>query len=115
MRFQRGFINRESTLVAGRTFGHMEMRHEETAGRGIFRLMDGTTEAGHMTYHMQPDGLMNIDHTEASQAYAGQGLAKRLVFAGAEFARERGLHIRPTCPYALKVLSAPEFADILKV
>jgi|GEM_PF-6132742 len=115
MRFHNGFIICKSTLVVGRTFGHMELTHEETAGKGVFRLVDGSTEAGHMTYHMQPDGRMNIDHTETSQAYAGQGLAKRLVLAGAEHARTNRLMVRPTCPCALKVLSAPEFADILKV
>jgi predicted GNAT family acetyltransferase len=90
----------------------MEMKHEEAAAKGVFRLMDGTTEAGHMTYRMEPDGRMNIDHTETSQAYAGQGLARKLVLAGAEHARAKGLKVLPTCPYALKVLSAPEFADI---
>ena len=43
----------------------------------------------------------------------GTGSGKKLVRAAVEYARQRNLKIRPTCPFAKSVLSTEEFADIL--
>ena len=53
-----------------------------------------------MTYTGAEGETMIIDHTEVSEEFGGKGLAKQLVFAGAEFARENGKKVIPLCTYA---------------
>lgn len=52
-------------------------------------------------------------HTEVGEAYAGQGLAGRLVQEALTDVRKLGKRIVPVCPYVAKFLkSHEEFADI---
>ncbi|MGW4392575.1 GNAT family N-acetyltransferase [Streptomyces sp. NPDC004685] len=52
-------------------------------------------------------------HTEVGEAYAGQGLAGRLVREALTDVRKLGKRIVPVCPYVAKFLkSHEEFADI---
>lgn len=65
-------------------------------------LVDGQV-AGFEDYHLEPD-VISYTHTEVDEAYAGQGLARELVDGALEMARTRGLHVRPVCPYVLRVI-----------
>ncbi|MEV6053696.1 GNAT family N-acetyltransferase [Streptomyces sp. NPDC052107] len=52
-------------------------------------------------------------HTEVDEAFAGQGLASRLVQEALTDVRESGKRIVPVCPYVAKFLNKhEEFADI---
>ncbi|MFB6960548.1 GNAT family N-acetyltransferase [Streptomyces sp. NPDC056309] len=52
-------------------------------------------------------------HTEIDDAFAGQGLASRLVQEALTDVRESGKRIVPVCPYVAKFLKRhDEFADI---
>ncbi|MFE7209601.1 GNAT family N-acetyltransferase [Streptomyces sp. NPDC001698] len=52
-------------------------------------------------------------HTEIDDAFAGQGLASRLVQDALTDVRESGKRIVPVCPYVAKFLKRhEEFADI---
>ncbi|MGW7529617.1 GNAT family N-acetyltransferase [Streptomyces sp. NPDC054783] len=52
-------------------------------------------------------------HTEVDEAFAGQGLASRLVKEALTDVRESGKRIVPVCPYVAKFLNThEEFADI---
>ena len=52
-------------------------------------------------------------HTEVNEAYAGQGLASRLVQEALTDVRAQGKRIVPVCPYVAKFLKRhEEFADI---
>lgn len=52
-------------------------------------------------------------HTEVDEAYAGQGLAGRLVQEALTDVRKSGKRIVPVCPYVAKFLKKhEEFADI---
>ncbi|MET8804099.1 GNAT family N-acetyltransferase [Streptomyces sp. NPDC004546] len=52
-------------------------------------------------------------HTEVDEAFAGQGLASRLVQEALTDVREAGKRIVPVCPYVAKFLNKhEEFADI---
>ncbi|MEV6294322.1 GNAT family N-acetyltransferase [Streptomyces sp. NPDC051896] len=52
-------------------------------------------------------------HTEVDDAFAGQGLAARLVQEALTDARRSGMRIVPVCPYVAKFLKKhEEFADI---
>ncbi|MFF7368501.1 GNAT family N-acetyltransferase [Streptomyces tricolor] len=53
-------------------------------------------------------------HTEIDDAFAGQGLASRLVQEALTDVRESGKRIVPVCPYVAKFLQRhDEFADLV--
>lgn len=49
-------------------------------------------------YRLKDDSVI-FPHTVVPEAFAGQGVGKRLVEAGLAFARERKLWVRPHCPF----------------
>lgn len=92
----------------------MELKNKFDGKRGVFYLDDNGKEAGLMHYTMAGPGKMIIDHTEVSDDYAGQGLGKKLVKAGVDYARENHLKILPLCPFAKKIFDlTPAYADVL--
>lgn len=95
----------------------MEIQHRHHLMNGEFFIED---EQRHklalMTYSMQDDETMVIEHTEVSEKLEGQGIGRKLVDAGVQFARENGLKIIPQCPYAASVFrKTPEYRDVLAV
>lgn len=49
-------------------------------------------------YRLQPDGIL-FPHTEVPAAFEGRGVGGALVRAGMAFAREKGLLVKPECPF----------------
>jgi hypothetical protein len=45
-----------------------------------------------------------VYHTEVDKSLGGRGVGKQLVAAAAAYARENGLKVAATCPFAGKVL-----------
>lgn len=91
-----------------------EIKHENDGHKGAFNLYVDGKKAGSMTYTGAGDDKFIIDHTEVDEAYNGQGLAKKLVYAGAEYARENGKKIIPLCTYAKSVFQRnKEIQDVL--
>lgn len=92
----------------------MEIKHNKTETKGKFSLIDTGKEIGELTYSIAGKDKIIIDHTEVGDDHEGQGLAKKLVMAAVEYARENKIKILPLCPYAKKVLNrGDEFKDIL--
>ena len=60
------------------------------------------------------DGLMRITHTEVGAEYKGKGIAKELVRTAVEYARHKGLKIKPLCSAAAYILRSEEYKDILE-
>ena len=57
---------------------------------------------------------MVIDHTQVFDGFEGQGIARQLVMAAVDFARENNHTIVPVCSYAKAVLTrTDEYQDIL--
>ncbi len=91
-----------------------EIKHEKDGQKGAFNLYVDGRKAGSMTYTGAGDDKFIIDHTEVDEAYNGQGLAKKLVFAGAEYARENGKKVIPLCTYAKATFQKnKEIQDVL--
>lgn len=66
-----------------------------------------------MTYIMLDDDTMVIEHTIVDEQFNGQGIGRKLVDAGVQFAREEDYKIIPQCPYANAVFKkTPEYADV---
>lgn len=94
----------------------MEILHRHHLTNGEFYVQDEHHAVlALMTYQMDDDTTMRIDHTEVSDKLGGQGIGRKLVDAGVQFARAKGYQIVPQCPYALSVFQkTPEYADVWK-
>jgi predicted GNAT family acetyltransferase len=74
------------------------------------------TLAGHRAecaYRRQGDVLV-LHHTAVPDALQGQGVAAALVAHTLGWARQQGLHVRPTCSYVAAYMRRhPETQDLL--
>jgi len=78
----------------------IKIEREDNGKKGRFVLFYENQEAGEMTYVWTGEDKFIIDHTGVKEEFGGKGLAKELVMAGVEFAREKDVKIVPLCPYA---------------
>lgn len=92
----------------------MEIKHEHFTTRGDFFVQDEQDrKIAVMTYVMVNDNTMLIEHTIVDEQLSGQGIGRKLVDAGVQFARAEGYKIIPQCPYANSVFKkTPEYADV---
>ena len=88
----------------------IEVRFEEDKNRSA--IYDGNNEIGECTFS-KSDTIWIIDHTSVLPAYNGQGLARKLVDAVVDAARERGMKVAATCSYAVKVLKEEQYKEIV--
>ena len=92
----------------------MEIKHIEKAGRGgfIIRGEDGNRLA-EMTYTTAGDTGFIIDHTEVDESLRGQKVGDQLLAEAVKYAREKGLKIYATCPFAsAKLKKTKEYHDV---
>lgn len=80
-----------------------------------YEIRVGDELAGYTEAHPTADAhVILFPHTKISEAYEGQGLASKLVQGALDDVRERGLRIKPTCPYVLGWLPKhPEYQDLV--
>jgi predicted GNAT family acetyltransferase len=91
-----------------------EIKHRNDEKKGAFEIYSDGKKAGEMTYTWAGEDKFIIDHTEVDEAYNGKGLAKQLVFAGAEYARANGKKVIPLCTYAKATFQKnKEIQDVL--
>jgi predicted GNAT family acetyltransferase len=91
----------------------MDIKHIEGHNRGAFIIKSEHKRLAELTYSKSDDNSINIDHTEVDESLRGQGVGQKLVKESVEFAREKGLKITATCPYASKLLSRnSEYSDV---
>lgn len=68
----------------------------------------------HLSYVLD-DGVIDLQHTEVDPAARGQGLAGRLAEEALQYARAKGLLVRPSCPFIpTYVAKHPEYEDLLE-
>jgi predicted GNAT family acetyltransferase len=68
---------------------------------------------GFVTYHMEP-GVISLLHAEVNPAHERQGWGSRLVAGTLDDARERGLKVRPVCPFVVAYIERhPQYRDLL--
>jgi len=91
----------------------MQIQHESSETKGTFFIEKDGKRIAEMTYSKAGETRIIIDHTEVSDEGRGQGLGKKLVTAGVEFARQKDLKIMPLCPFAKAIIQkTPEFQDV---
>lgn len=92
----------------------MDIQHESSETKGAFFIEQDGKRIAEMTYSKAGSDKIIIDHTEAHEEYRGEGLAKKLVFHGVEFARKNELKVLPLCAYAKSVIERnEELQDVL--
>lgn len=92
----------------------IQISHEASGDRGTFYV---ETEAGRLAtlaYLRTSPQTVVLEHTQVSNALAGQGVGRRLVEAAVDWARRTGTTLVPECTYAKKVFErSPELRDVL--
>lgn len=68
-------------------------------------------EVAFAEYRLEPDAIV-FPHTVVPEAFGGRGVGGKLVKAGLAFAEEKGLLVKPTCPFFHAYISKhPELHD----
>lgn len=60
------------------------------------------------------DGVMNMDHTYVSDVLRGQGVAKKLLDAAANYARENNFKMNAICSYVVSAFEKSSAYDDIK-
>lgn len=94
--------------------GALEVRHEETGGKGRWFLRAASGHEAEMTYSRVSPTRIIIDHTEVPDVFRGQGVGARLYQAMVATARREGWTVIPLCPFAAAQFKRhPQDADVL--
>lgn len=92
----------------------LTIKHIESERNGIFEAWLDDVHVGELTYQRPIQERMIIDHTRVFEGFEGQGIARQLVMAAVDFARQNSRMIIPVCSYARKVLTrTDEYKDVL--
>lgn len=92
-----------------------KIEQEDNGTKGRFYIVLEGRELGEMTYVYAGPEKIIIDHTAVDEELKGQSAGKKLVDAGADFAREKGIKILPLCPFAKATMmkNKEAYADVL--
>lgn len=78
-----------------------------------FEITVGGQLAGISEYKLE-SGVITFLHTEVDDAFEGLGVGSRMVQSALDTARERGLGVRPRCPFVAGWIDAhPDYADLV--
>lgn len=93
----------------------MKTEHVVEGNSGYFLISENGNEVGKMTYFIDENGNMAIDHTIVNPEFRGKGIGKILVDTGVSFARESNFKINPICTYAKALLEkSTDYQDVLR-
>jgi uncharacterized protein len=78
---------------------------------------EASTESGVVAGFAEYEDVLGVrvfTHTEVDDAFEGQGVGSSLVRAALEDVRERGMRIRPRCPFIRSFVEKnDEYADLV--
>jgi predicted GNAT family acetyltransferase len=78
-----------------------------------YELIVEGERVGFVTYRMEP-GVIALLHAEVNPAHERQGWGSQLVAGALDDARERGLKVRPVCPFVVAYIERhPADRDLL--
>jgi uncharacterized protein len=93
----------------------MQIQNVVRGQEGAFYIQQDEDILAEMTYKLNGEKTMVIDHTEVDESLRGKNVGYELVRHAVEFARSEGLKIIPVCEFAKSVLEKEEeFKDVLK-
>lgn len=92
----------------------MEIEQIEEENKGRFEAIENKKQAGKITYTWAGQHKIIIDHTEVDPNFKGEGIAKKILKATVDFAKENKLKVIPLCPFAKSVIEkTPEYQEVL--
>jgi hypothetical protein len=90
-----------------------EPRISDDRERSRYELRLGDALVGIAAYRLA-DGELVLTHTQVDPSCEGRGYGSRLVQAALEDARERGLTVRPLCPFVAEYIRRhPELRELV--
>ena len=92
----------------------MEIKHVEKGSRGGFIVRgESGKRLAEMTYTTAGSRGIIIDHTDVHDSLRGQGVGEKLLGEAVNHARENGLKVYATCPFALgRLRKTSEYRDV---
>ncbi|MER1999919.1 MAG: GNAT family N-acetyltransferase [Lysinibacillus sp.] len=85
-------------------------------GNGVnkaYEYVEAGTRLAEITW-VERDGVMTMDHTYVSDSLRGQGVAKKLLDAAADYARSNNLKMKPLCSYVVSAFEKSSSYDDVK-
>ncbi len=90
-----------------------EITTRDNPEAGQFEILVGDVVAG-FTQYTVADGVATMPHTVVDKAFDGQGLGSKLAVFALDTLRERGLKVRPLCPFIKGYIDRHEaYADLV--
>jgi uncharacterized protein len=77
------------------------VEHAESGNGGVFFILEDGQRIAEMTYRRASTGLAIIDHTEVLASLRGRGVARQLLDAAVQWARDNHIKLGATCSYAV--------------
>jgi predicted GNAT family acetyltransferase len=85
---------------------------DDPAGDRYVATLDGDV-AGYAAYRINGD-VITFTHTEVDERFGGHGVGSRLARAALDDVRERGMQVRPLCPFIARYIREhAEYADLV--
>lgn len=92
----------------------MEIKQIEEENKGRFKAIKNDKKAGEIIYTWAGQNKIIIDHTEVNPNFKGCGIAKKLLGATINFAKENKLKVIPLCSFAKDLMEkTPEFQEVM--
>tara|TARA_B100001765_G_C19450189_1_gene314254 strand:+ start:392 stop:763 length:372 start_codon:yes stop_codon:yes gene_type:complete len=89
------------------------IQHRENDKRGMFWIEGEHGKISELTYTVQDENTIIVDHTETKMEHEHQGYASKLLDHTVAWARSKNIKIEPLCPFAeVKFDEKPEYADV---
>lgn len=90
----------------------MEIIHKNGEKNGVFIAQEDGQRIGHISYEWIEPKTLGLMHTIVKSKYRGHGVAKALLDATVNYARENGFLIHAFCSYAVREFENPEYEDV---
>lgn len=78
------------------------IQQKENEDKGMFYIEKDGEIVAELTYTLNENNVMTLDHTETEPDEEGNGLASSLVKHSVQYARDNDLKIDPLCEYAAR-------------
>ncbi len=84
----------------------------DNAERARYEVSVDGAPAGFAAYRLQGSTVV-FTHTEVDNTHGGRGVGSELVGRALDDVRERGLRVRPLCPFVRSYIGRPAYRELV--